>query len=197
VISFYAPCSIMVLLYVKMWRAAKRLREATRLELLGNGYSIRRALKAKNGHQSRPFKRPESSLLSSSETALHPKHGEDKALKTLSVICGVFIVCWLPFFVIALAKSQYTTLRVPQWLHEFVIWLGYSNSMLNPMIYAFFNREFRIPFREMLCCRFSTIKNVMRNEEFTRNFGSPKTLIKRSVIELQNHNNGCNGCAAT
>jgi hypothetical protein len=36
--------------------------------------------------------------------------------------------------------------------------------MLNPLIYCKYNREFRIPFGEMICCRFSTIQDVMRNE---------------------------------
>lgn len=46
--------------------------------------------------------------------------------------------------------------------------------MLNPVIYCKYNREFRIPFQEMLCFRFRTIKVVMRKQSFNAKFGSPR-----------------------
>jgi len=42
--------------------------------------------------------------------------------------------------------------------------------MLNPIIYCKYNREFRVPFGEMLCCRFRTIQDVMRNESKSLEF---------------------------
>lgn len=100
--------------------------------------------------------------------------GETKAIKTLGVITGAFIVCWLPFFVLALIKAicGNNDCSVPHWLDGLVLWLGYLNSALNPLLYAKYNRDFRIPFREMLCCRFKTLQTVLRHEEFAETFGS-------------------------
>ncbi|XP_043238555.1 octopamine receptor beta-1R-like [Amphibalanus amphitrite] len=82
---------------------------------------------------------------------------EHKAAKTLGVIMGCFVLCWLPFF------SWYATTtlcgracHVPPVLVDILFWIGYFNSTLNPMIYAYFNTEFREAFRQtlsLLCCR--------------------------------------------
>ena len=84
---------------------------------------------------------------------------------------GCFILCWLPFFILALIKpvSIGSNLKagdyIPIWLDSFLLWLGYFNSALNPMIYARFNREFRRPFIEILCFRCKNINNKLRDLE--------------------------------
>lgn len=84
---------------------------------------------------------------------------EHKAAKTLGIIMGVFILCWLPFF------SWYTPQHicgkacdgmVPKEAVTILFWIGYFNSTLNPIIYAYFNHEFRDAFKKTLqwifCC---------------------------------------------
>jgi 5-hydroxytryptamine receptor 1 len=76
---------------------------------------------------------------------------ERKAAKTLSIITGAFVVCWLPFFVCALLMP----LR-PDWVFDetmlsVFLWLGYFNSTLNPIIYTIFSPEFRQAFKRLLC----------------------------------------------
>ncbi|CAD5215780.1 unnamed protein product [Bursaphelenchus okinawaensis] len=192
VISFYAPCLIMVILYWRMWQAAKLLQKKDQLTNKwsvtskapqDNGHPQHSALK--NGFSPKKHHRPSALLhavrvpLMHSNSGNHHERTEDKARKTLGVIMSVFIVCWVPFFILALLKSQYV-MNVPKWLDLLVLWLGYSNSMLNPLIYCKYNREFRVPFREMLCCRFSTIQTVMRNESFHSKFGPPNLSELRS-----------------
>ena len=46
-----------------------------------------------------------------------------------------------------------------------LLWLGYFNSAINPIIYARFNREFRRPFIEILCFRCFGINEKLRDEE--------------------------------
>ncbi|KAL3090714.1 hypothetical protein niasHT_022042 [Heterodera trifolii] len=57
----------------------------------------------------------------------HHSQCEDKARKTLGVMMSVFLCCWVPFFILALLKSQRLVLQVPTWLDSLALWLGYSN----------------------------------------------------------------------
>lgn len=79
---------------------------------------------------------------------------ERRALRTLLVITGVFITCWLPFFVFAvLIPFCGLVCNVPMVAVYIVTWLGYFNSMLNPIIYTIFSADFRTAFRRLLCGR--------------------------------------------
>lgn len=73
---------------------------------------------------------------------------ERKASTTLGIIMSAFTICWFPFFVLALVRPflnpNSETLKTVSGLF---LWLGYANSLLNPIIYATLNRDFRKPFQ--------------------------------------------------
>uniref|UniRef100_A0A8D2KN92 5-hydroxytryptamine receptor 1D n=2 Tax=Urocitellus parryii TaxID=9999 RepID=A0A8D2KN92_UROPR len=79
---------------------------------------------------------------------------ERKATKTLGIILGAFIVCWLPFFVASLVLP---ICRDACWLHpalfDFFTWLGYFNSLINPIVYTVFNEDFRHAFQKVVHVR--------------------------------------------
>ena len=77
---------------------------------------------------------------------------EKKAAKTLAIVTGAFIVCWLPFFVMALV-SPICNDCINDHVFSFFLWLGYFNSTLNPIIYTVFSPEFRQAFKKILCGR--------------------------------------------
>ena len=95
---------------------------------------------------------------------------ERKATRTLGVIMGAFTACWLPFFIVALIKPFYPD--VPTWLSSLFLWLGYTNSFLNPIIYARFNRDFRGPFKDILLCRCAGINMRQRCESYAEQYGT-------------------------
>lgn len=76
---------------------------------------------------------------------------ERKAAKTLAIITGAFVFCWLPFFVCALFQAIFRPWMPPELLSSVFLWLGYFNSTLNPVIYTVFSPEFRQAFKRMLC----------------------------------------------
>lgn len=76
---------------------------------------------------------------------------EKKAAKTLAIITGAFVVCWLPFFIMALLMPLCDACYINDYVASFFLWLGYFNSTLNPVIYTIFSPEFRQAFKRILC----------------------------------------------
>ncbi|XP_052791597.1 5-hydroxytryptamine receptor-like [Mya arenaria] len=73
---------------------------------------------------------------------------ERKAVRVLGIITGAFIACWLPFFILALALPFCTTnCGIPAEVMSVTLWLGYFNSLLNPILYTRFNPGFRKAFQ--------------------------------------------------
>ncbi|CAH8576073.1 unnamed protein product [Schistosoma margrebowiei] len=71
---------------------------------------------------------------------------EQKTARILAAVVGCFTVCWFPFFICiigeAICDCQYSDTVI-----TFVSWLGYFNSIFNPFIYAFFNKEYARAFK--------------------------------------------------
>lgn len=129
-------------------------------------------------------KQPKSSLLTSIKASPNVNTNqkklrfqlakERKASTTLGIIMSAFTICWLPFFVLALIRpfldptsSALTTLS------SLFLWLGYANSLLNPIIYATLNRDFRKPFQEILYFRCGRLNHMMREEFYHSQYGDP------------------------
>lgn len=90
---------------------------------------------------------------------------ERRAGRTLAIITSIFVMCWVPFFILALYRPMCSAWRgetcfVPHALESLLGWLGYMNSALNPVLYTIFSPDFRLAFKKivrkiciyLLCC---------------------------------------------
>ncbi|XP_076394685.1 octopamine receptor in mushroom bodies isoform X5 [Megachile rotundata] len=75
---------------------------------------------------------------------------ETKAAKTLGIIVGGFILCWLPFFTMYLVRA-FCPNCINSTVFSVLFWLGYCNSAINPCIYALFSKDFRFAFKRIIC----------------------------------------------
>lgn len=74
-------------------------------------------------------------------------------LKTVTIVLGVFIMCWLPAFTILLLDSSCRIQSCPV-LNKAELFFSFAtlNSALNPIIYTLRSKDMRKEFLRVLCC---------------------------------------------
>nr|XP_009683977.1 PREDICTED: histamine H2 receptor isoform X1 [Struthio camelus australis] len=88
----------------------------------------------------------------SSNTPMPPIVKEHKATVTLAVVLGAFIVCWFPYFTVFTYRGMWGDSSVKGTPMSIVLWLGYTNSALNPILYGTLNRDFQVAYQHLLHC---------------------------------------------
>ncbi|XP_056153430.1 D(5)-like dopamine receptor [Lampris incognitus] len=160
-ISFYIPVLIMVGTYTRIFRIAQ-----TQIRRIS---SLERAAGPRAQNQSRQQKRASNHEESALKTSFKK---ETKVLKTLSVIMGVFVFCWLPFFVLNCVvpfcdlNKLGDPLCVSHTTFNTFVWFGWANSSLNPVIYAF-NADFRKAFSTILGCNKYCSSSTVETVDFS------------------------------
>ncbi|XP_053619448.1 octopamine receptor beta-2R isoform X1 [Plodia interpunctella] len=149
-ISFWIPCTIMIFTYLAIFKEANRQEKALHARA-GNAMLMHRHSREvgdKNGALHINANTP-----TKDRNILKMKR-EHKAARTLGIIMGAFILCWLPFFLYYISTSLCDSCDCPDVVTVIMFWTGYFNSALNPIIYAYFNRDFRNAFKNTLACAF-------------------------------------------
>ncbi|XP_053284999.1 alpha-1A adrenergic receptor [Pleuronectes platessa] len=167
--SFYIPLVVILVMYCRVYIVAKRttknLEAGVMRERMNSSELTLRIHKGSQvqeqdpGASSGPGKGRAQQARSSLTVKLLKFSREKKAAKTLGVVVGMFTLCWLPFFLALPIGSFNVNLRPPEVLFKVIFWLGYFNSCLNPIIYPYYSREFKLAFIRILRCQFHPRKH--------------------------------------
>lgn len=163
-LTFFLPLIVMCWTYLRIFRIARA--QAKRI------VSARPTCVTSYSGRKKPSI---STTLVSSVSAVALR--EHKATVTLAAVIGAFVVCWLPYFILftILGLKEH---RDPSSVKEYpyVLWLGYANSALNPILYGALNRDFRLAYTHLLRCRCPTYTGLR-----SRQASSPMATAGKAV----------------
>ncbi|XP_063921632.1 octopamine receptor beta-2R-like isoform X2 [Zophobas morio] len=163
--SFWIPCTIMIYMYLAIFREAnkqeKDMYNRHGAALLLHQNNTNGDMLSNSGGSSKTLTLHEINQdlhhTPTKERNINKMKREHKAARTLSIIMGTFILCWLPFFLWYVSISLCTTCECSDTVVGILFWIGYFNSTLNPLIYAYFNKDFREAFKNTLQCAFCSL----------------------------------------
>nr|XP_056700821.1 adenosine receptor A3-like [Euleptes europaea] len=89
---------------------------------------------------------------------------EFKTAKYLALVLFLFAVCWLPLCIMNCVHNFYPHLKIPKCILYMGILLSHSNSVMNPIVYAFKIKKFR-----ETCSQILRMYIFCKDEEHERN----------------------------
>lgn len=118
-------------------------------------------------------------------TSQSPMQKETKIAATIAVITGLFVIAWLPFFVLNMI-AEFCSPCLPPYpdilrLVRFVKWMHYSNSMVNPLVYAYRNAEMRKTFKRLLLSCFCGHRS--RHRHFPASSRTAHARRRRNIVQ--------------
>ena len=152
-LSFFLPTLIMTILYIRIYYQVSKIRKFDN--------RMRHVIYINTVNEKN---KKNKDILESNRHIL-----KNKALKTLLITMTCFLICWVPFFVVVVCNSipisqignvslkggdkslsetaSMVTIMVgeyiPMYVKEIVLWLGYFNSIINPCIHIYTNKEIK------------------------------------------------------
>uniref|UniRef100_A0A8C4QQ01 Adrenoceptor beta 1 n=1 Tax=Eptatretus burgeri TaxID=7764 RepID=A0A8C4QQ01_EPTBU len=156
-VAFYIPLTVIIFVYAQVLRVAER-------QVGDVMSSFLPAIHSKIYWHFIPYFSLSCYISMQSEKRLRNLHtsadnrvikamskSEHRALRALSLVIGIFAICWIPFFV-SIPLLAYCQLCIPNYLFISFTWLSYVNSTFNPFLYSR-NPEFMAAYKRIVFCK--------------------------------------------
>uniref|UniRef100_K7F5S9 Trace amine-associated receptor 9-like n=1 Tax=Pelodiscus sinensis TaxID=13735 RepID=K7F5S9_PELSI len=123
---YFIPFFTMIVLYHRIFAVAKR--QARMIEIMNNN------TQSFENYSDRVAKR------------------ERKAAKTLGIAVIAFLIFWSPYFITVIIDA-FLNFITPPLVFDIMVWVTYSNSAINPLIYSLFYPWFRKAMKVIVSCK--------------------------------------------
>ncbi|XP_035509731.1 5-hydroxytryptamine (serotonin) receptor 5A, genome duplicate b isoform X2 [Morone saxatilis] len=142
--AFYLPLCVVLFVYWKIYKAAK-FRIGSRKT---NTITPMAEVKEETQQPQMVFTVRHATVTFQTDGDTWREQKEKKAALMVGILIGVFVLCWIPFFITELIVPLCSCDIPPIWKSIF-LWLGYSNSFFNPLIYTAFNKNYNNALRNL------------------------------------------------
>uniref|UniRef100_A0A3Q3XM23 G-protein coupled receptors family 1 profile domain-containing protein n=1 Tax=Mola mola TaxID=94237 RepID=A0A3Q3XM23_MOLML len=114
------------------------------------------------------------------------RRSEGKVTRMVVVIVVVFVLCWLPFFIINIVNLVVIIPEssVTAGIYFFAVILTYANSCANPVLYGFLSDNLKQSFRKVLCVRSMRCKSGGVDDSDPSAPRTEKTTAQDGILAL-------------
>ncbi|XP_075066271.1 alpha-1B adrenergic receptor [Mixophyes fleayi] len=193
--SFYIPLTVILVMYCRVYVVAKRITknlEAGVMKERMDSKELTLRIHCRNMNEGSPNSKAKSQQTRSSLSLRLLKFSrEKKAAKTLGIVVGLFVLCWLPFFTALPLGSIFKALEPPETFQKVIFWLGYFNSCINPVIYPCSSKEFKRAFIRIVRCQWGSRRpSTIRRSQLRPRSSSTFSHARKESLEDRQFMNG-------
>jgi len=119
---------------------------------------------------------------------------DKRSARSLAILVVVFLVTWAPFEISAFV-NQICGLCIPGSVSEIVFWLLWLNSTINPILYPFLQKRFRVAFGRILGRLFTLHSPSSRSSRLPTSAASNAAHRQQRIyFEIEDRNDATSVC---